>query len=232
MNSTEYIECDLIGNTLIKNDKKQENAISGIYKIINKIDGKYYIGSSVDIFTRWRKHREALKRNQHRNRYLQRAWNKYGINSFEFIIIEQVLQNKLEEVEQKHLNLAKNEKSKTYNLSFVSDRIEMTNEVKSILSQLAIARFSDIQNHPRYGMHTSEKTKEILRTKCSNKGSKNGMFDSKIYKFTNKTSETFIGTRYDFCKKHNIHSSRVSAIINKHGRSKRIHGWSIELYIK
>ena len=66
--------------------------ISGIYKIINKINGKYYVGSSVNIKdypnNRWSRHIADLNANRHHNDYLQRAWNKYGQDAFEFIIIE------------------------------------------------------------------------------------------------------------------------------------------------
>jgi len=63
---------------------------SGIYKIICKPTGKFYIGSSIDIKRRWVSHKSELKRNIHRNSYLQRAWNKYSEENFELQIIETV----------------------------------------------------------------------------------------------------------------------------------------------
>ena len=159
-----------------RSEKPENDTIktSGIYKIINKFNGKYYVGSSVDIARRWRKHREALRRNQHRNRYLQRAWNKDGSNSFDFIVVELISQKELEATEQQYLNLAKKERDKTYNLSFIADRIEMTPEVKTILRDLALIRYKDKHNHPMYGKHLTNKTKEILKIKCANHGRKNG----------------------------------------------------------
>lgn len=62
---------------------------AGIYKIINKTTGKFYIGSSLDIPQRWSSHRSELRRNIHQNSYLQNAWNKYGEENFEFIIFEE-----------------------------------------------------------------------------------------------------------------------------------------------
>src|SRR5690242_6450435 len=62
---------------------------SGIYEIINTINGYRYIGSAVDINRRWRNHKSLLNQNQHPNIHLQRAWNKYGAESFQFKIIEQ-----------------------------------------------------------------------------------------------------------------------------------------------
>lgn len=59
----------------------------GIYLIRNKIDGKAYVGSAVNISGRWNTHQSALNRNKHYNPYLQKSWNKYGANNFEFIFI-------------------------------------------------------------------------------------------------------------------------------------------------
>ncbi|MFA6832262.1 MAG: GIY-YIG nuclease family protein [Bacteroidaceae bacterium] len=64
------------------------NAISGIYKIENLINGKLYIGQSKDIKLRWIGHRHLLKKGTHSNCYLQSACNKYGLKNFKFTILE------------------------------------------------------------------------------------------------------------------------------------------------
>lgn len=61
---------------------------SGIYKIINIKNGKFYIGSAVNFEKRKRNHFNLLKRNVHDNIHLQRAYNKYGSEYFIFEIIE------------------------------------------------------------------------------------------------------------------------------------------------
>lgn len=61
---------------------------SGIYAILNIANDKYYIGSAIDFADRWRLHRLELNRNNHYNRHLQKAWNKYGENSFLLVVIE------------------------------------------------------------------------------------------------------------------------------------------------
>ncbi len=62
---------------------------TGVYKILNIVNGKYYIGSTKQKFRiRINHHLQALKNNNHKNSHLQRAWNKYGENSFEFYIVE------------------------------------------------------------------------------------------------------------------------------------------------
>lgn len=64
---------------------------SGIYKITCVSTGKFYIGSSQCIRTRWKQHRGDLRRGVHTNVHLQSAWNKHGADAFEFEIIEPVL---------------------------------------------------------------------------------------------------------------------------------------------
>jgi group I intron endonuclease len=59
-----------------------------IYKIKNKVNGKFYIGSTLDYKDRWRDHINALRKQKHHSIHLQRAWNKYGEDNFEFEVIE------------------------------------------------------------------------------------------------------------------------------------------------
>lgn len=63
---------------------------SGIYKITNLKNGKFYIGSSKDIEFRWGEHKKHLNGNYHINKKLQNAWNFYGKENFEFTIVELV----------------------------------------------------------------------------------------------------------------------------------------------
>lgn len=62
--------------------------LSGIYKITNIVNKKFYIGSSIDIIERWRVHRRDLRKGTKNNKKFQRAWNKYKEVNFKFEIIE------------------------------------------------------------------------------------------------------------------------------------------------
>jgi group I intron endonuclease len=63
--------------------------VVGIYCIENTINHKKYVGWAVDIKRRFYKHKWDLRNNVHINKHLQRAWNKYGEDIFEFWIIEE-----------------------------------------------------------------------------------------------------------------------------------------------
>ena len=52
--------------------------IVGIYKITNLIDGKVYIGQTVNYNKRKKRHLSSLENGNHHNEHLQRAFDKYG----------------------------------------------------------------------------------------------------------------------------------------------------------
>ena len=60
----------------------------GIYIIFNLLNGKRYIGSSVDLYNRLHEHRHNLVYNKSHNQHLQNAWNKYGSDFFMWGILE------------------------------------------------------------------------------------------------------------------------------------------------
>lgn len=63
---------------------------AGIYVIIHRDTAKAYVGSSMNIRTRWYWHRSQLRRGIHCNRMLQRAWAKYGEDAFAHEVVELV----------------------------------------------------------------------------------------------------------------------------------------------
>jgi len=73
---------------------------SGIYFILNKVSLKLYIGSATYLVRRKSEHFTRLSKNIHHNEHLQRAYNFYGAEAFDFIIIELAPSNKLIELEK------------------------------------------------------------------------------------------------------------------------------------
>lgn len=62
----------------------------GIYIITNNINSIFYIGSSLNVENRFKQHKTHLKYNKHCNQKLQHAYNKYGLDNFDFSILEVV----------------------------------------------------------------------------------------------------------------------------------------------
>ncbi|MFA5207189.1 MAG: GIY-YIG nuclease family protein [Candidatus Paceibacterota bacterium] len=112
----------MISNVLrINNDFPSyiEAAPRSIYRILNIINGCFYIGSAFNYKNRWSHHIHLLNKNKHDNIHLQRAWNKYGSKNFIFSIIIQIFnKNNLHEIEQQYLDkYFKIYKDKLYNIA-------------------------------------------------------------------------------------------------------------------
>ena len=63
-------------------------AAAGIYKIVNKTNGKIYIGSASDVKRRWREHKYKLKKGIHPNKHLLSSWQINGEENFVYEILE------------------------------------------------------------------------------------------------------------------------------------------------
>jgi group I intron endonuclease len=69
--------------------------VIGIYCIKNKVNNRCYIGQSDNIFLRWKQHQIALN-NGNGNSKLQKDWDKYGSQNFQFLIIEETAYDQYE----------------------------------------------------------------------------------------------------------------------------------------
>lgn len=81
--------------------KKQErgdiimSTIIGIYMITNTINGHKYVGQSVDIYRRWRDHRNFKEKSN----ILSKAIRKHGLENFKFEILKECEINELDKYE-------------------------------------------------------------------------------------------------------------------------------------
>jgi len=96
-------------------------ADTGIYCIQNEIDGKCYIGKSVNIPKRWREHKAALRRGCHHNKHLQKAWDCYGEKSFLFKVLEYAAPNELGDLEIAYISKFKAFGENGYNFTMGGD---------------------------------------------------------------------------------------------------------------
>ena len=77
----------------------------GIYLITNKINGKKYVGQSVDIERRFRDHVNRAF-NSSSNEFdspLHRAFRKYGIDNFSFTVLAECDKEKLNSLEKEYI---------------------------------------------------------------------------------------------------------------------------------
>lgn len=118
--------------------KHAEKKGSGIYMIQNLVNGKIYIGQSVQLNKRIQSHKRTLKNNKHYNSHLQRSYNKYGFENFKFIIVENC---DIEELNKRELYWMNHYNSHDKNCGYNSDSPSET-EGKYIMSKEAKEKLS------------------------------------------------------------------------------------------
>ena len=78
--------------------------ISGVYKITNTVTGDFYIGSSKNIKKRWVQHKCPSSWKRYPNNPMYLDFQKYGVDSFDLQILEDVEIDYLKESEQKFID--------------------------------------------------------------------------------------------------------------------------------
>lgn len=85
--------------------------MTGIYRLVNMVNGKTYIGLSANIERRWIEHRTP--RNMRKQTSLARALRKYGCENFRMEVIEECDNSKLSEREMFWIATLKPEYNRT-----------------------------------------------------------------------------------------------------------------------
>jgi group I intron endonuclease len=165
---------------------QQYPSTQGIYKIINTANNKFYIGSSKQLNKRIIDHFSRLRNNTHKNKFLQKSFNKYREASFKVEILEQFVGLTPEELlvkEQYHLDLIENWRecyNQTRNTKYFGKILPEEYERK----QHKIASVTG-ENNPFYGKTHTEKVRKILSESNFKSGSnvtkkKDGTFEVRI----------------------------------------------------
>lgn len=157
-----------------------------IYKITNKENGKFYIGSTINIDERKERHFEDLELERHHCLHLQRAYNKYGKDAFDVSYKEFEFDEEkdLRLLEERYINYCWNS-GKLYNVSKKGGGGDLISyhpknkEIRELRSKLMKERYANMsdeerlrraenikgEKNPNYGHKWSEE----LRKKVSDK---------------------------------------------------------------
>lgn len=122
---------------------------SGIYSILNKSNGKVYVGQAVKTNRRLSNHKSALRGNHHTNKHLQSSWNKYGEDAFEFNVLEYCSEKSLDCAEKwwiHHFSATNREKG--YNKEDGGNK----NKHHSLESRRKMSEAKKGENNPNYGI--------------------------------------------------------------------------------
>lgn len=133
--------------------------LSGIYKITNTQNGKFYVGSSVQIESRIFKHLGLLRKGKHNNGHMQAAFALYGEDVFDFSLIEACDRHELLAREQHHIDTLQPE----YNICKVAGNTLGVRHTDDAKAKMTVANMG---NKRRVGKSHSEQTKQLLRDKA------------------------------------------------------------------
>lgn len=148
----------------------------GIYGIHNLINGKWYVGQSVNIRARWNGHRSLLSHNEKESIHLMRAWRKYGEDAFEWVVLEECSPDELDEKEVYWIS-QKDSYNNGYNCTIGGGGtrgFHLSKEHKVIIGERTAAAWAD-KNHRQkrlLAMHKSMDTAEY-KQKLSIAGKRN-----------------------------------------------------------
>ena len=136
--------------------------MTGIYCITNRINGKRYVGSSINISKRFGEHKTELRGQRHINSYLQKSYNKYGEGSFTFDVVEECGHNKL--IEREEYWIAQYDacnRELGYNFNPYPSRPRLGVKASpETLRRMSIANGGE--NHPMFGKHLKRETRRKL----------------------------------------------------------------------
>lgn len=144
----------------------------GIYSITNKINNKKYIGQSINIEERIKRHFRDLKSGCHHSKHLQNAFNKYGEENF---VSEVLFECKsIQELDEKEIEFIKKYDSfhNGYNLNEggAGNRgVIFSDETREKIRQLVTG-----EKNPNYGHKWTQKMKDDLSKKFSDGSRKGG----------------------------------------------------------
>lgn len=208
---------------------------TGVYKIINKITNKIYIGSCSSIHGfngRWKEHIRTLKENCHSNEHLQKSWNKYGEKFFLFEVLETCEPNKCLEREQYYLDVL-NPQYNIYKIAGSPFGRIVSKKTREKISKTLSGRIPSMKTRKKISLYhkgkpKTEKHKRLVREIL---WGENGVLRSRKgtrflgnFKFLNiKTGQETICGKFELADKFNIDRSFVCKMTNN--KIKQCKGW-------
>jgi group I intron endonuclease len=130
-----------------------------IYKIVNKIDGKTYIGQTIqDLEERWRQHRKTNSN----CRYLKSAIKKHGIENFNFKLVCICFDDDLDKYETTYIKKYNAMVPNGYNLREGGNSSKHHEETKKKISEKLKNRTDLV--HSKYKVFQMDMNGTIIQT--------------------------------------------------------------------
>ena len=154
--------------------------VSGIYCIENLTTHKKYIGQSVDVIDRWRKHISELNHGSHHNDYLQKAWDKYGKDDFNFYVLEYCSVEELNKKEDYYIT-SQNTIDRDYGYNLKSGGQDHNYQCQEVRDKISASNKDTYQNSNLKEIRRIDALKQWANPKIKEKiiGKNNGMYGKK-----------------------------------------------------
>ncbi|MFH1444717.1 MAG: GIY-YIG nuclease family protein [Candidatus Peregrinibacteria bacterium] len=112
--------------------EKSARGLIGIYQILNDKTGECYVGSSLSIHNRLKKHLLDLTKGIHINRTMQESWNRDGACSFQLSILELV--NSCDELSEREIHWIKERNAQSIGFNTKTDQFKSRTHISLNLS--------------------------------------------------------------------------------------------------
>ena len=77
-------------NKQLKDEYKPKKFRIGIFQVRNAINGKIFVGSSINLDAIWNRIKVEVKFGGHRNEKLQNDWKEFGEENFVFEVLSEI----------------------------------------------------------------------------------------------------------------------------------------------
>lgn len=107
----------------LKKEYLQLQPIMGVFQIKNLENNLVFIDASTDVIAKWNRHQTELRFGSHRNKKLQKDWNKFKYENFNFEIISEL------KIKEGEVNINYNEEVKLLK-EMVLEEMNLLEEMK------------------------------------------------------------------------------------------------------
>lgn len=155
----------------------------GIYYIKNKVNNTFYIGKSINIEKRLKRHFTKLKNNKHVNKFLQNSYNKYGQSNYDSGILKECSEAELNDNEMFYIKDYKEKGIALYNMTSGGDGGAMPEYIiesnklkisKANKGNPGVIHFG--KDNGMFGRHHTQESKYLMSIHSNNKGKNNPMY--------------------------------------------------------
>lgn len=213
------------------------NIICGIYSIKSILHQKVYIGASIDIRSRWKRHKSELKLKTHPNIKLQRHVNKYGIDDLDFQVLGEFSQDQIFIIEPEFIkrfnsfyggfNLTEGGEGHAPNERKIKLKNIKTLETKEFKSLSEAARILNTSVQNIWGVIEGKKSRKVCSGWCKPEMEIKNIkvrSNQKYFKVVHPEHGQEEGwSQAEFCRKYNLNFRHFARVVS--GQVKTCHGW-------